>query len=208
MSSSPRRVVEYSRAALIHNLEMVRDSFGIDEILDIRCDAYGHGATWVSTIAESLGFHRLRSTDSESLINAASRLMYGVTNGVPVATVFGEVVALKTIPALDSVSYGYTWTASRESKLALIALGFADGIPRRASNRGRVLLNGTSLPAVGRIAMDQLVVDITDGHANIGDRAQLWAAEAPISEWTANGHLDPLVVLHNLGWRVDRDWVQ
>lgn len=207
VSNSPYRAVLFSAAALAQNVARLRDTVGTDEPLDLRNNAYGHGLSWVRDIAVSFGFQRFWESDSDDPIPATSRQLYGVDGGTPVATVTGEVVATKVIPQGESVSYGYTWTAPRESTLALVALGFADGIPRCASNQGRTQINGASLPAVGRIAMDQFVVDTSDGHATVGDLATLWTTDAPISTWMASGARDPLIVIHNLGWRVERRWV-
>ncbi|PTW91676.1 alanine racemase [Microbacteriaceae bacterium MWH-Ta3] len=207
MSNSPYRAVEFSATALAQNVALLRNAVGVDEPLDLRNDAYGHGQSWVRDIAHSFGFHQFWENDSDDPIPATSRQLYGLSGGSPVATVAGEVVAVKAIPKAESVSYGYTWTAERDSTLALVALGFADGIPRGASNQGLTVINHVILPTVGRIAMDQFVVDITDGHASVGDLATLWTTDAPISTWTANGARDPLIVIHNLGWRIERRWV-
>lgn len=77
-----------------------------------------------------------------------------------------------TLPAGETVSYGRTWTAPRDSRIALIPCGYADGIPRLASNRGAVLVRGQRAPIRGRVCMDQFMVDVTDiPGAAAGDEA-------------------------------------
>ena len=74
-----------------------------------------------------------------------------------------RVVLLKSIPGGESVGYGRAFTAERDSRIAIIPIGYADGIPRNMScGKGSVLINGLKAPTVGRICMDQLAVDVTD----------------------------------------------
>jgi alanine racemase len=75
----------------------------------------------------------------------------------------------------EGVSYGLTWTAKRQSRLALIPVGYADGWRRALSNRGQVLVGGQRCPMVGRVCMDQFLVDITDISSDVqaGDEAVL-----------------------------------
>ena len=72
------------------------------------------------------------------------------------------VATLKTLPAGAAVGYGRTWTAARESVIATLPVGYADGYDRRLSSGGQVLLHGHRAPIVGRVCMDQMMVDVTD----------------------------------------------
>jgi len=83
-----------------------------------------------------------------------------------------------TLPVGETVSYGRTWTAPRDSRIALIPCGYADGIPRLASNRGAVLVRGQRAPIRGRVCMDQFMVDVTDiPGAAAGDEAVIIGAQ-------------------------------
>jgi len=92
----------------------------------------------------------------------------------PALSLKARVVQVKTVPAGTTISYGATFRAGRESVIATLPLGYADGISRNLSNRGQVLLNGCRAPIVGRICMDQLMVDATlAGPVREGDEAVL-----------------------------------
>jgi alanine racemase len=80
----------------------------------------------------------------------------------PAMTFRSAVVATKRVPAGESVGYGRTWTAPVDTTLALVPVGYADGVPRALSGRFDVWLAGRRRPAVGRVSMDQLVIDCGD----------------------------------------------
>ena len=69
---------------------------------------------------------------------------------------------VKEIPAGEKVSYGGTFTTTRTTKLATVSVGYGDGYPRALSSKGYVLVRGQKAPIVGRVCMDQMMVDITD----------------------------------------------
>ncbi|MGI6636081.1 MAG: alanine racemase [Christensenellales bacterium] len=72
-----------------------------------------------------------------------------------------EVVFVKDLAPGDSVSYGCTFTAGRPMRVATLAVGYGDGYPRALSGRGRVLLHGRSCSILGRVCMDQMMVDVS-----------------------------------------------
>lgn len=80
----------------------------------------------------------------------------------PVMTVNARITRVFSVPAGTGVSYGCIWTAPRDSVIATLPLGYADGVPRLLSNRGHVLIAGKRAPIVGRVCMDQFMVDVTD----------------------------------------------
>lgn len=83
-------------------------------------------------------------------------------NLLPVMELCSGVFSLKTVPPNTSVGYGATFTTTRESKIAILPIGYADGYPRLVSNRGHVLVRGQKAPIVGRISMDLMAIDVTD----------------------------------------------
>ncbi|HJQ47914.1 MAG TPA: alanine racemase [Amycolatopsis sp.] len=86
----------------------------------------------------------------------------------PAMTFRSAVVLTKRIEAGESVSYGQTWTAGRDTTLALVPAGYADGVPRTLSGRMDVWLGGKRRPVAGRVCMDQLVVDCGDDEPPVG----------------------------------------
>lgn len=80
----------------------------------------------------------------------------------PALSLYSKIVYLKTIHAGESVSYGKTYTAGEDRRVATIPMGYGDGYPRSLSNRGCVLIRGRRAPILGRVCMDQFMVDVTD----------------------------------------------
>ncbi|MCL6620344.1 MAG: alanine racemase, partial [Thermomonas hydrothermalis] len=89
---------------------------------------------------------------------------------VPVLSLISQVVYFKVVRAGNPVSYGATWAPPQDTRVITIPLGYGDGWPRALSNRGEVLVRGQRRPIVGRICMDQFMVDLgPDGTAYNGD---------------------------------------
>ncbi len=80
----------------------------------------------------------------------------------PVLEFKSHVVCVRQIPAGTAVSYGGTWVSERPTNIATIPVGYADGYPRSLSGVGEVLIRGVRVPIVGRVCMDQMMVDVTD----------------------------------------------
>lgn len=87
----------------------------------------------------------------------------------PAMRVVSEVVQLKRVPAGHGVSYGYLYRAEKETTLALVPFGYAEGLPRIATGKAEVMLRGKRYLIRARIAMDQFVIDIGDDECEIGD---------------------------------------
>lgn len=130
---------------------------------------------------------------------------------VPAMEVAGTVIAVKRVPAGQGVSYGHRYVTERPTTLALIPLGYADGLPRAASGRGPVSINGRRYTIAGTIAMDQCVVDVGDDPVAVGDRAVLWGDPAlglpSAADWAAAAGTIPYEIVTRLGRRVSRRYV-
>lgn len=102
---------------------------------------------------------------------------------VPAMTVKCAVALLKSIRAGEGVSYGHTWIAPRDTNLALLPIGYADGVFRSLGGRLEVLINGRRCPGVGRICMDQFMVDLGPGPLDVaeGDEAILFGPASGVS---------------------------
>ncbi|KAA8965281.1 alanine racemase [Mycobacterium sp.] len=124
----------------------------------------------------------------------AERRDIGLT---PAMTVKCVVVLVRSVQAGDGVSYGHTWIADRDTNIALLPVGYADGVFRALSGRLDVLINGRLRRGVGRICMDQFVVDLGPGVPDVaeGDEAILFGPGTS-GEPTAQDWADLLGSIH------------
>jgi alanine racemase len=116
---------------------------------------------------------------------------------VPAMTLRCPVALVKPVLAGDGVSYGHIWVADRDTTLALMPIGYADGVYRGLSGRFDVLINGRRRPNVGRVCMDQFVVDLGPGEVDVreGDTAVLFGPGTD-GEPTAQDWADALDTIH------------
>jgi len=216
-----RREARIDLSALAANLErllVVDDS----AVLDARANAYGHGLEQVARVALDCGVSAIWVSPAQAaspdvdpsavttappharpVLGAAA---YGLDEpDSPVMTLVGEIIAVKRVPAGVGVSYGYSHRTADATTLALVALGYADGVPRLASNRARVLVGGALHPLVGRVAMDQFVVDCGESEPDVGGEAVLfgWGAVAA-ADWASQTGRSVLELTAGIGSRVTR----
>lgn len=106
-----------------------------------------------------------------------------VVNLKPILSLKSHVVYVKEIEPGTPVSYGSTWISKEKRKIATVPIGYGDGYPRSLSNKGYVLIKGYKVPIVGRICMDQLMVDVTDVPEEVrtGDRVTLIGQDGGIT---------------------------
>jgi alanine racemase len=106
----------------------------------------------------------------------------------PVMTLSSQVIAVRDVPACDTVGYGGVWHAERDSRIATVTIGYGDGYPRHARSGTPVLVNGQRVPLVGRVSMDMITVDVTDLCVNQpeavkpGDEVILWGGALSVNE--------------------------
>ena len=131
----------------------------------------------------------------------------------PAMSLVARLAHVKGIDAGTSVSYGGTWTADAETVLGLVPIGYADGIPRAAGNRVPVSVGGRPCPIVGRVAMDQFVIDLGTGELpHVGDDVYVFGSGGH-GEWTADewaAMLDTIgyEIVTRIGPRVRREYVE
>lgn len=129
----------------------------------------------------------------------------------PVMRLRAPIVLLKQVPAGTGVSYAHQYHTASDTKLALIPTGYADGIPRSASNKGPVLISGRKFKVAGRVCMDQFVVDIGDTQAKIGDYAILFGdpanGEPSVNEWAEAADTINYEIVTRIGPRVHRNYI-
>ena len=132
----------------------------------------------------------------------------GTTPLRPAMTLTAPVVSVRDVPAGTPVGYGHTWSTGRATRLALLPLGYADGLPRSASGRAEVLLQGCRRPVVGTISMDQVVVDVGSLTVRPGEVATVFgpgdAGEPTAADWALwSGTIEHEIVT-GIGSRVER----
>ncbi len=88
---------------------------------------------------------------------------------LPGMTLASRVSFVKRVNAGETVGYGRTWTAPRDTTIATVPIGYADGFSRLNSNRGHVLVRGRRYPVAGRVCMDQTMIDLGDDEVAVGD---------------------------------------
>jgi alanine racemase len=137
----------------------------------------------------------------------------GETFGLrPAMTAHARVVLTKRVPAGEGVSYGHAYHTRQETTLALVPLGYADGVPRHGSNVGPVWINGNRYTVAGRVCMDQIVVDCGDDPVAPGDEAVLFGpgdrGEPRADDWAqAIGTINYEIVTRFGSGRVPRLYV-
>jgi alanine racemase len=104
----------------------------------------------------------------------------------PAMRLISTVIGIRSVPVDETVGYGATWRARRDSRVAVIAAGYADGVLRSLPSGAPVLVNGMEAPIVGRVSMDMIAVDVTEHPAVlVGDPAVLWGPELPVEQVAA-----------------------
>ena len=102
---------------------------------------------------------------------------------IPAMTLASTVITVRRVPRGESVGYGGTWTAARASRIAIVAGGYGDGLPRSLETGTPVLVNGRRVPLVGRVAMDMIAVDVTElPEVEVGTRCVLWGRGLEVTE--------------------------
>lgn len=144
-------------------------------------------------------------------------IMYGVhsekniktkvnINLKPVLTLKAKISSIHELDVNESISYGRTYITTSKIKVATVSIGYADGYPRSLSSKGIVLVNGKRRPILGRICMDQLIIDVTNMSIQVGDIVTLIGEDQDIKaedvSYLANTISNEL--LSRLGNRLDR----
>jgi alanine racemase len=143
--------------------------------------------------------------------------LYGVGSGRgaritpdPVASMRGRVVEIRAIKAGDTVGYDASWKATKDSRIATVSLGYADGYRRGLGNKSHVLVNGQRTPVVGFVTMDMTMLDVTDRSCAVGDVVTFIgrAGDATISvqDVADAGGFSPYEILTGLRGRLPRQY--
>ncbi|MBC8101450.1 MAG: alanine racemase, partial [Cytophagales bacterium] len=190
--SSADEISEGADTATEKQIEVFRGF--VESVGDLAAAATG-GGLWL-TLTNSPGALRFSSLvlprhGIRGILVRAGLLLYGIepyknaflSSGTPAVepalTWRARITLLRDLPQGATIGYGRTHTLSRPSRIATIAAGYADGLPRRLSNTGAVLLQGRRFPIVGRVSMDQCQIDVTDAPETVilGDTVTVLGAD-------------------------------
>lgn len=223
-SSAPRVILD--RRALMRNAgDSVRDA-----VIDLRHDAYGHGVVEAARIVMSAGAASVLVDDEDIAMLAGYGIsaraegsadigpheLFGIPEGSTVATsspvmrLEGHVLSTKPLHAGEAVSYGYTHRADRDTRVALVTGGYAQGVLRALGNRVSVQIGADVHPVVGRIAMDVCVVDLEGGDVPDGTPVTFFGGDGrmrdALSHWAAVTGLTALEIAVVIGRHAPREW--
>lgn len=144
-------------------------------------------------------------------------LLYGIPPRVGASIPFplrramsinAHITQIREVGPGVAVGYGGSFVTSRKTKLALLPVGYADGLPRALSNKQSVLVGGIRCPIAGNISMDQCAVDVTDADPNLGDEVVFLGPqgqdEVLVEEWADAADTIPYEIICGLGRRLPR----
>lgn len=137
--------------------------------------------------------------------------LYGVnpvagdkTTLFPVMTLFATIIQISSVKRGDFVGYSCGYFAKNDMRVAIISAGYADGLPRALSNKGRVFYKGKFLKIVGRVSMDSVAVDLTDVDAKVMDEVVIFGDEITVTEVARRADTVPYEILTGVSERVKR----
>lgn len=129
----------------------------------------------------------------------------------PVMQLSSKIIQLRPISKGESVSYGATWVADKDSFVAIVALGYADGLPRLLSNHGNALHKSGLLPIIGRVCMDYCFLEVAENKAAVGDEVIFfgYAPEAPLANDVAEqAQTIAYELFTGIGSRVEHSYIK
>lgn len=155
-----------------------------------------------------------RSPSPWSVIRPGA-FLYGISSGnapqiqtEQVVSLRARVIEIRTVAAGETVSYGGTWRATGDRRIATLAIGYADGYRRILGNRASVLLHGRRAPIAGVVTMDMTMVDVTMVPCEIGDAATLMGTDVDdridVAELAEFAEMSPYEILTGLRGRLAR----
>ena len=142
----------------------------------------------------------------------AGIILYGYTDSFydlgikPILSLKSHVVLVRNIKKGESISYGMTWTAQKDTKVAVIPIGYADGVPRKLSNNWEVKINDKYYPLRGMVCMDSIIAEIGNDNIKIGDEVLIFGNDKKLNADTLADKAGTISheILVNIGERVKR----
>ncbi|NPA35950.1 MAG: bifunctional UDP-N-acetylmuramoyl-tripeptide:D-alanyl-D-alanine ligase/alanine racemase [Chlorobi bacterium] len=168
----------------------------------------GIGYSFIRHILNSAGIERFRNAQFEMVRMGIG--LYGISaiNNSEIKNVVSLktfITQIKDIPAFESIGYGRSGVLDHDARIAIIPVGYADGLDRRLSNgKGKLLINGRFAPIVGNVCMDMCMADITGIKAEEGDSVTVFGEEYSVSDIADACGTIPYEILTGIGRRVKR----
>lgn len=218
-SSAPRALISRSRLADAAAAAIASGG----ALADLRGDAYGHGIHLVAAAVLRAGAQSVLVDSTEEVEQLAAAgspattsgvadvdasLLYGLRENRPVMRLVGRVMSTKLLRAGEAVSYGYSYRAPADRRVALVTGGYAQGIVRALGNHAGAEVAGVLRPIVGRVAMDVSVIDLGDADATVGDEVTFFGGPGPaarqIDVWAAVTGMTAAELITVAGRHADR----
>jgi alanine racemase len=199
--------------SVLHQIELLTQAIEIAERAGARLEVRHLANSAATLTTPSAHFDVVRPGLAVYGLSPVPDLGGPQTYGLrPAMTLHAQLALVKRVPAGSGVSYGHAFTTDRDTVLGLVPVGYGDGIPRAATNRGPVGLAGHRYRIAGRVCMDQIVVDLgPDATAQQGDRVVLFG-DAALGEPTAQDWAEAIdtisyEIVTRIGQRVPRRYV-
>ena len=173
--------------------------------------------------SENYSFHQLSILNSAGTIAFSDQaqdivrpgiMLYGVSPDSdrsavslglkPAMTFKSELISVKQLPAGSPVGYGSRYTLDSDTRIGVIACGYADGFPRHVASGTLVLVNGMLVPIIGRVSMDLMTVELGEMPASVGDSVTLWGADNPVEHIAQAAETIAYELLCGITQRVER----
>ncbi len=193
------------------------DSFVFDDFTHLQLDRFTQAAKAleegleyrvIKHILNSAGIERFPEYQMDmvrlgiGLYGVSASGQKGLRN---ISTLKTTILQIQDVPAGDSIGYSRRSYVKRDSRIAIIPIGYADGLDRHFSNGGgEVVINGHRCPIIGNICMDACMIDVTDIDAKEGDQVILFGEELPVSELADKLNTIPYEILTSISPRVKR----
>ncbi len=176
-----------------------------------RFNALSAGRSWTRSLCNSAGLFAMPEAQAEWVRPGLA--LYGVSPfpellgsqlGLrPAMRLVSTVIAVRDVLAGEAVGYGGAWRAAADTRVAIVAAGYGDGLPRSLENGTPVLVNGARASLVGRVSMDMIAVNVTAIQGvQVGDPAILWGPELPVEQIAAHAGTIPYELLCSVSQRV------
>ncbi|MGJ8660665.1 MAG: alanine racemase, partial [Bacteroidota bacterium] len=142
--------------------------------------------------------------------------MFGINSNKAVESSLENVISwkstisqIKVVNVGESLGYGRSFIADKATTIAVIPVGYADGFQRRLSNgKGGVFIKGEYYPTVGRVCMDMLMVDCTDGNLNVGEEVEIIGPNQNLQDLAAKCETIPYEIMTGLSSRMPRVFIE